>query len=1279
MFYLCISPASLPPSDRQRKAKAIAASARDNIAEHNKELVLPALRSLSLGTAADELQLVEKVKVELALCQPKLLAMLSSSDKAMRKAVVKAAVLLWYGQLAVSNLSMKTYLRKGKEKSAVTWEYTDPESAERRLGIILVFASMVDLEPNFDDLCSLAMAERSSRESGGGALNGGANGATAASNGAMNGASGLSRAASVGKKLFASSERLEELGRLRATLHVLVLDGALDGAPLLQAVGSPASSPPPRRLGQRMGSQHALASSEELLARAYQRLLSSKASSLRGMGIRAVSAILPHTSGGSAGDSLNYTSVFNFDAGEYEEDKMLRHVLPAHAHLLELERLCNFTCERCWLPDSPHTNVYAAAAREQKLDTRLFVRTLVQRRPAYDEAEAALALSSLSRAEIATAVATLEQALGDARYAKYGESNHIFLRFACPIALPLEKAVATVRDAILPQCSAAISKLRATELELVLALWDPALPRERMTKETSTVARILCRLAPSNSIDVYEEVDADGGGADALAAAPKRLRKHARAGMAVKLSSSPLQPPLLSLEPYALLSVVDQKRLKCQKLATTYAYDFIDIFDHVLQTQWEAFAARYGGGVPEERLRATELVLSPEGERVVPLETPRPKGSNSVGMLAWRLTLLTPEYPAGRELVLIANDITFANGTFGPREDEVFQKASQFARQLRVPRLYVSANSGARFGLSEALKKVFRVQWNDYEPTKGVEYLWLTDKDAEALGEAVHTVRVPAPPEPVGEAPPGLHFGGGGSLADSPEPGRAEEAPRFHNKIVAVIGAEDGLGVESLQGASKIAAETSHANREIFTLGYCTARNIGIGSYVLRLGQRVIQQREAPIILTGYLALNKLLGSNVYESNLQLGGPEVMGNNGVSHLLVSDDIEAVAQMLRWISFVPCRVGAPLPMLPLIDPIGRPIGFTPEAGVPYDPRQLLCGCGVGAHHRPGLLDEGSFVETLADWAKSVVVGRGRLGGMPVGVIVTENRTTEKAILADPANLESKPKTELQAGQVWFPDSAYKTAQAIRDFGAGEGLPIVILANWRGFSGGRKDMFEEVLKFGSFIVDELSQFKQPIMVYIPPHCEIRGGAWVVIDSQINPYVMEMYAAPSARGGVLEPAGIAEIKFRKPEVVRTMMRLDKQLQWMSMNEASGVVRPEDMEARKSELLPYYAPLGESISDLHDRPERMLAKGVIREIVEWKHARAYFYERLRRRVREEELVGALMRQGAAIEHDEALRQIHSKLSPEVLADDRKTYEALCGADAPLCGVDGDVAEAVS
>ena len=40
--------------------------------------------------------------------------------------------------------------------------------------------------------------------------------------------------------------------------------------------------------------------------------------------------------------------------------------------------------------------------------------------------------------------------------------------------------------------------------------------------------------------------------------------------------------------------------------------------------------------------------------------------------------------------------------------------------------------------------------------------------------------------------------------------------------------------------------------------------------------------------------------------------------------------------------------------------------------------------------------------------------------------------------------------LQAGQVWFPDSAHKTARAIVDFNREE-LPMLIFANWRGFSG------------------------------------------------------------------------------------------------------------------------------------------------------------------------------------------------------------------------------------
>lgn len=43
-------------------------------------------------------------------------------------------------------------------------------------------------------------------------------------------------------------------------------------------------------------------------------------------------------------------------------------------------------------------------------------------------------------------------------------------------------------------------------------------------------------------------------------------------------------------------------------------------------------------------------------------------GTNKVGMLAWHVMMRTPEYPEGREVVVIANDVTFQSGSFGVKE-----------------------------------------------------------------------------------------------------------------------------------------------------------------------------------------------------------------------------------------------------------------------------------------------------------------------------------------------------------------------------------------------------------------------------------------------------------------------------------------------------------------------------------------------------------------------------------------------------------------------------------
>ena len=138
------------------------------------------------------------------------------------------------------------------------------------------------------------------------------------------------------------------------------------------------------------------------------------------------------------------------------------------------------------------------------------------------------------------------------------------------------------------------------------------------------------------------------------------------------------------------------------------------------------------------------------------------------------------------------------------------------------------------------------------------------------------------------------------------------------------------------------------------------------------------------------------MGVDVYSTNDQLGGPQIMYPNGLSHLVAYDHLGAVKAAIDWLSYVPSTRRGMLPISDIrgIDEIERAIDFMPVAGVPYDPRFLIAG---GDDDRgvwqSGFFDKGSFTESLSGWAKTVVVGRARLGGIPMGVIITENRTAE----------------------------------------------------------------------------------------------------------------------------------------------------------------------------------------------------------------------------------------------------------------------------------------------
>ncbi|QLG70770.1 hypothetical protein HG535_0A07120 [Zygotorulaspora mrakii] len=869
----------------------------------------------------------------------------------------------------------------------------------------------------------------------------------------------------------------------------------------------------------------------------------------------------------------SYPKYYTFKGPSYDEDETIRHIEPALAFQLELGRMSNFNIKSIFT-ENRNIHVYEAVGKTSPLDKRFFTRGIIRTGRIREDISIQEYLTSEANRLMSDILDNLE--IIDT---SNSDLNHIFINFSAVFDISPQDVEAAF-GGFLQRFGKRLLRLRVASAELRI-----------ITKDPQTGAAVPLRALINNvsgyvvKTELYTEV------------------KNAKGEWVFKSLGKPGSMHLrLIATPYPVKEWLQPKRYKAHLMGTTYVYDFPDLFHQAAASRWEAYSPKTR--LSDDFFVANELIEDENGELT---EVDREPGANAIGMVAFKITVKTPEYPRGRQFVIVANDITFKIGSFGPQEDEFFNKVTEYARKRGIPRIYLSANSGARIGIAEELVPLYKVAWNDpNDQTRGFDYLYLTSDNLEELKK----------------------YGKENSVVTE----RIVEDGEERHVIKAIIGAEDGLGVECLKGSGLIAGATSKAYQDIFTCTLVTCRSVGIGAYLVRLGQRAIQIEGQPIILTGAPAINKVLGREVYSSNLQLGGTQIMYNNGVSHLTAPDDFAAVEKILEWLSYVPAKRNMPVPILETDDKWDREIGFVPTRDEAYDVRWMLEGRETADGFESGLFDKSSFFETLSGWARGVVVGRARLGGIPLGVIAVETRMVEHLIPADPANPDSTETLVQEAGGVWYPNSAFKTAQAINDFNNGEQLPLMILANWRGFSGGQRDMYNEVLKYGSFIVDALVDYKQPIMVYIPPTGELRGGSWVVVDPTINPDQMEMYADVDSRAGILEPAGMVGVKYRREKLLGTMARLDPAYKSLKAKLADSSLSSEDhqeiskqLAAREQLLSPIYSQISVQFADLHDRSTRMVAKGVIKKELHWVEARRFFFWRLRRRLNEEYLIKRL------------------------------------------------------
>ena len=487
--------------------------------------------------------------------------------------------------------------------------------------------------------------------------------------------------------------------------------------------------------------------------------------------IRRLTFICGHKDG-------SYPGYYTFRGPTYEEDQSIRHIEPAMAFQLELGRLSKFHIKPVFT-ENRNIHMYEAIGKDVQSDKRYFTRALVRPGRLRDDIPTAEYLISESDRLMNDILDALE-IIGN----NNSDLNHIFINFSPIFALQppeVEKAL----GGFLERFGRRLWRLRVTGAEIRIVCTDPTtgMPYPLRVVVTNTSGYVI-------QVEMYAERKSEKGGEWVF---------HSVGGTS-KIGSMHLRAVST---PYPTKEWLQPKRYKAHLMGTQYVYDFPELFRQAIQNSWTKAVSKHASFAEKqpqvgECIDYSELVLDDQDNLA---EVAREPGTNTHGMVGWVVTARTPEYPRGRKFIIIANDITFTIGSFGPKEDQFFHKCTELARKMGIPRIYLSANSGARLGLAEELIPHFNVAWNDPKnPDSGFKYLYLTPQAKKRFEDGKSRDVVTEEVTDGGET---------------------------RHKIVTIIGAEEGLGVECLKGSGLIAGATSKAYEDIFTITLVTCRSVG--------------------------------------------------------------------------------------------------------------------------------------------------------------------------------------------------------------------------------------------------------------------------------------------------------------------------------------------------------------------------------------------------------------------------------------------------------------------
>ncbi len=327
------------------------------------------------------------------------------------------------------------------------------------------------------------------------------------------------------------------------------------------------------------------------------------------------------------------------------------------------------------------------------------------------------------------------------------------------------------------------------------------------------------------------------------------------------------------------------------------------------------------------------------------------------------------------------------------------------------------------------------------------------------------------------------------------------------SKRIPFVWLLDSAGARIQEAVGSLFAGSGHLFREEVVMsgvipqvaalmGPCAAGT----AYIPGLADFVPMVRgRGSMALAGPHLVRAAVGEDVTQE--ELGGSRVhCRKSGVGDLEVADDVECIAAVKRYLSFMPQSCEQRPPVLACADPVDRReeglLDVLPASNrKPYDMYEVI----------GQIADDGEWFDLKPQWAKTIITCLARFGGRPVGIVANQ------------------PK---HLGGILDIDSADKAARFVNLCQA-YGIPLLFLMDVPGFMVGTKVEAAGIIRHGAKMLHAVANATVPKITVVIR--KAYGAGYYVMNGRA--YEPDLIVAwPTAEISVMGAEGAVEIVMRR-----------------------------------------------------------------------------------------------------------------------------------------------------